>query len=176
MGWRAPKQAQHEPVELETVTRRMWRTKVAESRFPDSLSAEALHALPIASETPAQPSSQLPAQPSATEATAATASVAPDSQSAQEQHRQAAKQAQKDRFNRSLAEVDQSISDGDHHVALKTLKLLRPWQPARRAQLKSNSGHILSPTEEPDTLSKYAKDIFAAHLPLAPHAGTIATP
>ena len=66
----------------------------------------------------------------------------------QELHRQAAKQAQKDRVRRFLAEVDQSLAEGDQHVAFKNLKLLRPWQPARRAQLKSDSGHILSPSAD----------------------------
>ncbi|CAE7244681.1 RXLR78 [Symbiodinium sp. CCMP2456] len=47
------------------------------------------------------------------------------------------------------AEVIQSISDGDQHVAYQTLKLLRPWQPARQ----------------------YAKDVFAAHQPLLPISG-----
>ena len=41
---------------------------------------------------------------------------------------QSAQEPQKDRFNRFLAEVDQSISEGDQHVAFKTLKLRRPWQ------------------------------------------------
>ena len=40
------------------------------------------------------------------------------------------------------------MEDGDQHVAFKTLKLLRPWQPASRAQLKSSDGCLLSPAEE----------------------------
>ena len=57
-------------------------------------------------------------------------------QAAQEAHKQAVKQAQKDRVRTFRAQVDQAIADGDQHVAFKTLQLLRPWQPARRAQLR----------------------------------------
>ena len=39
--------------------------------------------------------------------------------------------------------------------------------------MKSDSGHILSPQDELSTLSKYAKDIFAAHLPLTPAQGLL---
>ena len=61
----------------------------------------------------------MPAQPSGPDTESAAASADPNPPSAQEQHRRAAKQAQKDRVNRFLAEVDQSISDGDQHVAFK---------------------------------------------------------
>ena len=83
--------------------------------------AEDTSVLPIDSVTTAEPPSQLPAQPSASEA----ASVVPDSRPVQELHRQAAKQAQKDRVHRFLVEVDQSIAEGDQHVAFKTLKVQR---------------------------------------------------
>ena len=42
------------------------------------------------------------------------------------------------------------MEDGDLRAAFKTLKLLRPWQPARRAQLKNPEGYLLSPAEEPE--------------------------
>ena len=57
-------------------------------------------------------------------------------QPAHEAHKQAVKQAQKDRVRTFRAKVDQAMADGDQHVAFKTLQLLRPWQPARRAQLR----------------------------------------
>ena len=46
---------------------------------------------------------------------------------------------------RFLAEVDQAIAKGDQHVAYQTLKLLKPWKPALKAQLKDSAGFLLSP-------------------------------
>ena len=51
----------------------------------------------------------------------------------QEQHKQAVKQARKDKTARFLNEIDQAIARGDQHVAYQTLKLLRPWKPALNA-------------------------------------------
>ena len=67
------------------------------------------------------------------------------------------------------------IEDGDQHVAFKTLKLLRPWQPARRAQLKRSTGHLPSPADELKTLQQYAESICAAHDPLPPMIGRLPT-
>ena len=168
-----PKLRRTEADALETVTRRMWRTKIQASVPPLPLSDASALDESQSSGIPAQPPVHLPAQPSSPSAAAPASLDIPDRPSAQEQHRKAAKQAQKDRINRFLAEVDQNIADGDQHVAFKTLKLLRPWQPARRAQLKSASGHILSPQDELSTLSQYAADIFTAHPPLLPKQGPL---
>ncbi|CAE7795483.1 unnamed protein product, partial [Symbiodinium sp. KB8] len=168
-----PRPTRTETVALEAVTRRMWRAKINAGEPSGPSLAASVPDLPLASGTPAQPPSHLPAQPSSMDTESAPASADHQQPSAQEQHRRAAKQAQKDRVSRFLAEVDQSIAEGDQHAAFKTFKLLKPWQPARRAQLKSDSGHILSPQEELSTLSRYAKDIFAAHPPLYPARGML---
>ena len=75
-------------------------------------------------------------------------------------HQQAAKQAQKDRVRQFLSQVDQALAEGDQHVAFKTSQLLRPWRPARRAQLKSDTGHIVSPADELTKLRQYAEGHF----------------
>ena len=168
-----PKPRRTATVALETVNRRMWRTKIREGELPDpSSDANALDASE-SSGTPAQPPVLLPAQPCSPSAAEAISSETSDRPSAHEQHRKAAKQAQKDRINRFLAEVDLNIAEGDQHVAFKTLRLLRPWQPARRAQLKSASGHILSPQDELSTLSQYAQDILRHTPPLLPTQGLL---
>ena len=145
-----PKPRRTEAVALETVTRRMWRTKIRAGEL--SSDANALDAS-VSSGTPAQPPVLLPAQPSSPSAAEPISSETSD--------------------RRFLAEVDLNIAEGDQHIAFKTLKLLRPWQPARRAQLKSAGGHILSPQDELSTLSQYAKDIFAAHPRLLPTQGLL---
>ena len=95
-------------------------------------------------------------------------------QGVHEAHKQAVKQAQKDRVHTFLAEIDQAMEDGDLRAAFKTLKLLRPWQPARRAQLKNPEGYLLSPAEELKALKQYAEGIFASqHPPLLPKTGPL---
>ena len=111
----------HRVFGLETVTRRMWRVKMAASETQDTNSREDTRALPIVSESTAQPPSHIPAQP----ASAAAVSAVSDQTQLQELHKQAAKQAQTDRVHRFLAELDQSLAEGDQHVAFKTLTLLR---------------------------------------------------
>ena len=89
----------------------------------------------------------------------------------QEQHRQAVKQARKDKTARFLHEVDQAIDRGDQHVAYQTLKLLKPWKPALKAQLKDENGFLLSPATELKELGQYATKVFAAHPRLPDQAG-----
>ena len=84
----------------------------------------------------------------------------------QAQHKTAVKEARRKRVNTFLAEVDQTLRDGSQHVAYKTLKKLRPWQPARKAQLKDQQGNLLSPLDELQALKAYAEEIFACHPPL----------
>ena len=127
----------------------------------DSGPTETTGPVPIATGSPAQPPSQPPAQP-----ILSSASADSDPTRLQELHKQAAKQAQKARVHRFLVEVDQSLAEGDQHVGFKTLKLLRPWQPSRRAQLKNDSGHILSPADELSKLRQYG-----GHLCSAPPTG-----
>ena len=89
----------------------------------------------------------------------------------QEQHKQAVKQARKDKTARFLHEVDQAIDRGDQHVAYQTLKLLKPWKPALKAQLKDDNGFLLSPATELKELGQYATKVFAAHPRLPDQAG-----
>ena len=89
----------------------------------------------------------------------------------QEQHRQAVKQAREDKTARFLHEVDQAIARGDQHVAYQTLKLLKPWKPALKAQLKDDNGFLLSPATELKELGQYATKVFAAHPRLPDQAG-----
>ena len=64
---------------------------------------------------------------------------------------------------RFLAEVDQAIAKGDQHVAYQTLKLLKPWKPALKAQLKDSAGFLLSPFSVLKELGQHATSVFAAH-------------
>ena len=57
-------------------------------------------------------------------------------QTLQEQHKQAVKQARKDKTACFLAEVGQALAAGDQHVAYQTLKLVKLWKPSS----KLNSG------------------------------------
>ena len=66
----------------------------------------------------------------------------------QDQHKQAVKQARKDKAARFLQEVDQAIARGNQHVAYQTFKMLKPWKPALKAQLKDKHGFLLSPANE----------------------------
>eukprot|EP00439_Symbiodinium_sp_Y106_P050809 s1109_g6.t1 len=84
----------------------------------------------------------------------------------QAQHKTAVEEARRKRVNTFLAEVDQTLRDGSQHVAYKTLKKLRPWQPARKAQLKDQQGNLLSPLDELQALKAYAEEVFACHPPL----------
>ena len=57
---------------------------------------------------------------------------------AQAEHKQAVKQAKKDRIARFLEEVDSSLAEGDQHLALKTLT--------------STEGNLLGPKQELEAL------------------------
>ena len=81
--------------------------------------------------------------------------------------------AQKDRVRTCLAEVAQALADEDQHVAFKTSKFLRPWQPARKVQLKSPDGYLLSPVAELKALTQYATGVYASHPPLLPLTGRL---
>ena len=48
-------------------------------------------------------------------------------------------------------------------MAYQTLKLLKPWKPALKAQLKDKHGFFLSPANELKELGQYATQVFAAH-------------
>ena len=85
---------------------------------------------------------------------------------AQAEHKQAVRQSKKDRIARFPEEVDLSLAEGDQHLAFKTLKLLQPWKPARRSQLKSKEGNLLGPKQELEALRQYASKVFSAPLPL----------
>ena len=76
-----------------------------------------------------------------------------------------------DKTARFLHEVDQAIARGDQHVAYQTLKLLKPWKPALKAQLKDDNGFLLSPATELKELGQYATKVFAAHPRLPDQAG-----
>ena len=91
----------------------------------------------------------------------------------QDQHKQAVKQARKDKAARFLQEVDQAIARGDQHVAYQTLKMLKPWKPALKAQLKDKHGFLLTPANELKELGQYATQVFAAHPKLPEHTGSM---
>ena len=74
---------------------------------------------------------------------------------------------------RFLQEVDQAIARGDQHVAYQTLKMLKPWKPALKAQLKDKHGFLLSPANELKELGQYATQVFAARPKLPEHTGSM---
>ena len=69
--------------------------------------------------------------------------------------------------------MDSSLAEGDQHLAFKTLKLLQPWKPARRSQLKSKEGNLLGPKQELEALRQHASKVFSAHAPLLPLQGPL---
>ena len=56
-------------------------------------------------------------------------------------------------------------------MAYQTLKLLKPWKPALKAQLKDKHGFLLSPANELKELGQYATQVFAAHPKLPEQTG-----
>ena len=162
-----PLQRKVRPIPLEGVTRRMWRSR----RALDP-------AAPAATETPsaqllegneAQPASSMDVNPSSTQMPTDGA----EHLLAHVAHAQAVKDSQKARISRFLAEVDESLAEGNQHVAFKTLKLLQPWKPPTRAQLKTKDGHLLGPQQELEVLKTYASRVFGAHAPLLPMSGPL---
>ena len=91
----------------------------------------------------------------------------------QDQHKQAVKQARKDKAARFLQEVDQVITREDQHVVYQILKMLQPWKTALKAQLKDKHGFLLSPANELKELGPYATQAFAAHPKLPEHTGSM---
>ena len=57
-------------------------------------------------------------------------------------------------------------------MAYQTLKLLKPWKPALKAQLKDKHGFLLSPANELKELGQYATQVFAARGADRTHAAT----
>ena len=58
-------------------------------------------------------------------------------------------------------------------MAYQTLKMLKPWKPALKAQLKDKHGFLLTPANELKELGQYATQVFAAHPKLPEHTGSM---
>ena len=78
-------------------------------------------------------------------------------------HKQAVNLARKQRAQEFQDEVEDACRRGDTHLAHKTLRKLRPWEPQTRAQLQSAEGSLLTPQEELTMLETHVKTIFAKY-------------